>query len=71
MTGLDVKYWMMQNEIKARRIAKERNCSESFVSKFLKGIKTSQPLVDYLTDAGCPENLFENGKIAEKPKKAS
>lgn len=64
MTGIDVKIWMMTNGIKAREIADQRDCSESLVSRFLNGKKTSQPLVDLLIEKGCPKKYFKNGKLA-------
>jgi len=64
MTGLDVRIWMMSNSIKAKDIAKEYGCTKSFVSKFLKGNKTSKDLADYLIKAGCPSKYFKGGKLA-------
>jgi len=64
MTGIKVKIWMMTQPVKARRIAKGYGCSESFISKFLKGEKPSQGLVDYLIKEGCPKEHFKNGKVA-------
>lgn len=63
MTGLEVKIWMMGNRIKATQVAKSNKCSDSMVSQFLKGDKTSQKLVDYLINKGCPKGYFKNGKV--------
>ncbi len=64
MTGFDVKIWMMQSGIKATDIAENHGCDDSLVSRFLKGKKTSQPLVDLFINKGCPEEYFKNGKVA-------
>lgn len=64
MTGINVRIWMMQQQIKANKIAQDYGCTASFVSKFLKGEKRSKGLVDYLIEEGCPEKNFKNGKVA-------
>ncbi len=64
MTGLNVKIWMMKKPLTATEIAEGYGSSASFVSQFLRGNKTSQKLVDFLTDEGCPKKHFKNGKVA-------
>ena len=63
MTGINVKIWMWHRTVKAREIAEGYGCSESFVSRFLKGKRQSQGLVDYLVNEGCPKEHFKNGKV--------
>jgi hypothetical protein len=64
MTGIDVKIWMMTKGIKARDIADQYDCDESFVSRFLTGKKTSKALANHLIRKGCPKKYFKNGKVA-------
>ncbi|MBU0971005.1 MAG: hypothetical protein KKC20_10185 [Proteobacteria bacterium] len=59
-----IKIWMVIKGLNARKIAKKSGRSEPFVSLFLKGDRTSQGLVDYLVNEGCPEEHFKNGKVA-------
>ena len=64
MGGLNVKIWMMKNDLRVTDIAEEYGCRDSFVSNFLKGRRRSKDLVAYLIDKGCPKKFFNNGNEA-------
>lgn len=66
-----IKIWMITAGINASFIADEYGCSEAFVSLFFSRKRMSKKLVDYLIDKGCPEEYFENGKIAADRAKAA
>lgn len=64
MIGLDVKIWMLTEQIKAREIAKSYGCSDAFLSQFLKGVRTSEGVTKILIKKGCPKKFFKNNRIA-------
>lgn len=64
MTVTEVKIWLLRKHLTREKIVGEYGCNHSFVSQFVNGNKTSQGLVDYLTDKGCPRKYFKNGRVA-------
>ncbi|MCG8642494.1 MAG: hypothetical protein MI862_22400 [Desulfobacterales bacterium] len=61
--GLNVRIWMMQESITSRKIARDYGSTESFVSRFLNGERTSRPLADHFINSGCPQTNFKEGKV--------
>lgn len=61
---IDIKIWMLKTGVRARQIAREYGCSDAFVSAFLDGLATSNPLADFLIQKGCPKKNFKNGRVA-------
>lgn len=60
-----IQVWMAVKGLSARKIANGSGRSETFMSLFLKGDRTSQGMVDYLTNKGCPKCYFKNGRVAK------
>jgi len=58
-----IKIWMIQKKVNASSLAKKYGCSESFMSQFLNKDRPSKKLVTYLTEEGCPEEYFKNGRV--------
>lgn len=61
---LEMKIWMLKNNLTGRQIAKGYGCSEPVVSDFLRGGRSSTGLVKYLLEKGCPEEYFNKGRVA-------
>lgn len=62
--GIKVRIWMMKNGLRSRVVAKQYGCSFPVISKFLSGVMTSNGLVDHFVRQGCPEEYFDNGRVA-------
>ncbi len=62
--GLEVKIWMLKNDLTGRKIARGYKCSDPIVSNFLMGKAASKGLVQYLISQGCPEEYFNKGRVA-------
>jgi predicted XRE-type DNA-binding protein len=61
---LEVKFWLIRQDIEQKVIAKEYGCSEFFVSAFVRGERTSKDLAELLINKGCPKKYFKNGRVA-------
>lgn len=62
--GLDVKIWLLKQDLEQKAIAKEYGCSEFFVSAFVRGQRVSNGLATYFVKKGCPKEYFKNGRVA-------
>jgi len=71
MTGAKVRIWMINKGLKPKDLSDGYDCKPSFITDFLKGDKTSQPLVDYLIAEGCPKENFKDGRVATEIKKGT
>jgi predicted transcriptional regulator len=63
--NIKVKIWMIRNNLNMSKVAKEYGIGQRFVSQFLKGIKTSKGLAQFMIDMGCPKECFDSGKLAK------
>lgn len=63
MACVEVRVWMVRKGIKPGAIIKGYGVSAQFLDRYLKGKATSKPLTEYFIGEGCPEKLFNNGKV--------
>ena len=62
--GLDVRIWMLRNNIQSLDIVNGYGCDKAMVSRFINGERTSKGLAEYFINKGCPEKYFKNGRVA-------
>ncbi len=65
MKTKQVKIWLMQEDIKAARIARELGITRSWVSQVLSNIKPGHRVRQWLLDHGCPPELLEEDGEAQ------
>ncbi len=61
---IEIKVWMARNELNMVKIGKAYGVGGRFVSQFIRGIKTSKGLANFMVEQGCPAECFKNGKLA-------
>ena len=63
MAVTEVKIWLLRRGITPDEIMKEYGCKRSFVSEYVNGHRTSEPMAAYLIQKGCPRKHFKNGRV--------
>lgn len=61
---IEIKVWMLRNELSMLDVAKAYGVGRRFVSQFVRGVKTSNGLAEYMLNLGCPPEYISNGKVA-------
>ena len=60
---IEIKIWMLRNDLTMVKIAKDYGAGKRFVSQFVRGVKTSKGLAKYMLGIGCPEKYIRDGKV--------
>ena len=59
---IEIKVWLLRNEIPMAQIGREYGCDRRFVSNFVKGKAPSKGLAKFMIKMGCPAKYFKNGR---------
>jgi len=63
MAKVAVRIWMLNEGLKASKLAAEYGCARPFMSIFLEGVGVSSGLVKFFIKKGCPAKYFNNSRV--------
>ncbi|WP_028574328.1 hypothetical protein [Desulfonatronovibrio hydrogenovorans] len=64
MRRLDVRIWMLRNDVSVAQVARDLDVYPSIVSRWLDGKKSSSRVERWFLDHGCPARVIERREQA-------